>query len=76
MSSDYWELVEETLTLGTAAAVLAGLRSITDVLPLVGEMALRDRTGAAADLLAGEVRRAVRPAGYPRGSVARPPTPP
>ncbi len=66
VSSDYWELVEEVLTLGTAAAVLAGLRSVTDVLPLVGEMALRDRTGAAADLLAGQVRRRFGPAGYPR----------
>ena len=66
VSSDYWELVEEVLTLGTAAAVLAGLRSVTDVLPFVGEMALRDRTGAAADLLAGEVRRRFGPHGYPR----------
>jgi glucoamylase len=65
-SSDYWELVEETLTLGTAAAVLAGLRSITDVLPVVGEMALRDRTEAAADLLARQVRQHFGAGGYPR----------
>ena len=35
-SSDYWELVERSVTLGTAASVLAGLRSATEVLPLVG----------------------------------------
>jgi glucoamylase len=65
-SPDYWELVEESLTLGTAAAVLAGLRSVTDVLPMVGEMALRDRTAAAADLLARQVRHHFGPGGYPR----------
>lgn len=65
-SSDYWELVERTLTLGTAAAVLAGLRSASHVLPLVGEMALADRTRAASDLLATQVRRHFGPEGYPR----------
>ena len=43
-SSDYWELVERSVTLGTAASVLAGLRSATEVLPLVGEHALAERT--------------------------------
>ena len=42
-SSDYWELVERSVTLGTAASVLAGLRSATEVLPLVG----RARAGRA-----------------------------
>ncbi|HET6968589.1 MAG TPA: hypothetical protein VFI44_09940 [Ornithinibacter sp.] len=65
-SSDYWELVERTLTLGTAAAVLAGLRSASHVLPLVGEMALADRTRAASDLLARQVRTHFGPQGYPR----------
>lgn len=65
-SSDYWELVERTLTLGTAAAVLAGLRSASQVLPLVGEMALADRTRAASDLLARQVRTHFGPQGYPR----------
>lgn len=65
-SSDYWELVETTLTLGTAAAVLAGMRSVSDVLPLVGEMAMADRTRAAAELLGAQVRRKFGPAGYPR----------
>ena len=41
-ASDYWELVERSVTLGTAASVLAGLRSATEVLPLVGETALAD----------------------------------
>jgi glucoamylase len=65
-SSDYWELVERTLTLGTAAAVLAGLRSATEVLPLVGEMALADRTRAASDLLATQVHAVFGADGYPR----------
>ena len=65
-SSDYWELVERTLTLGTAAAVLAGLRSAGQVLPLVGEMALADRTRTASDLLARQVRTHFGPLGYPR----------
>ncbi|WP_392542763.1 hypothetical protein [Oryzobacter telluris] len=65
-SSDYWELVETTLTLGTAAAVLAGLRSVTQVLPLVGEMAMADRTRRASDLLARQVRTQFGPMGYPR----------
>jgi GH15 family glucan-1,4-alpha-glucosidase len=65
-SSDYWELVEETLTLGTAAAVLAGLRSATRALPLVGEMALADRTSRAGELLAGRLHDLFAPRGYPR----------
>ena len=65
-SSDYWELVERQLTLGTAAAVLAGLRSAAEVLPVVGEMALADRTGTASDGLAVQLRRSFAPEGYPR----------
>ena len=44
-ASDYWELVERSVTLGTAASVLAGLRSAAEVLPLVGEVALADARG-------------------------------
>ncbi|WP_345202832.1 hypothetical protein [Fodinibacter luteus] len=65
-SSDYWELVERTLTLGTAAAVLAGLRSAAQALPFVGEMALADRTRAASDVLARQVRHHFGRHGYPR----------
>ena len=65
-SSDYWERVETTLTLGTAAAVLAGLRGVTEVLPAVGEMAMADRTRRATDLLAAQVRDQFGPSGYPR----------
>ncbi|HET9021597.1 MAG TPA: hypothetical protein VFN34_06900 [Ornithinibacter sp.] len=65
-SSDYWELVEDRVTLGTVAAVLAGLRSATHVLPLVGERALADRTGAAAERLALQVRARFGSQGYPR----------
>ncbi len=65
-SSDYWELAEDRLTLGTAAAVLTGLRCASDVLPLVGEMALADRTRAASDTLGRQVRAHFGPSGYPR----------
>ena len=65
-SSDYWELVEDRLTLGTASAVLAGLRAATDVLGHVGEMALRDRTSRAGEALAEQVHAHFAPDGYPR----------
>ena len=65
-SSDYWELVERSVTLGTAASVLAGLRSATEVLPLVGEHALAERTRAAAQSLAGQVHEQFGARGYPR----------
>ncbi|MGG5258363.1 hypothetical protein [Phycicoccus avicenniae] len=65
-SSDYWELVEHTLTLGTAAAVLVGLRSGTDALTHVGEMALADRTRQAADELDAQLHRQFGATGYPR----------
>ena len=65
-SSDYWELVEDRLTLGTAAAVLAGLRAATDVLGPVGEPALRDRTARAGEALAEQVHAHFGPDGYPR----------
>lgn len=65
-SSDYWELAEDRLTLGTAAAVLSGLRCASDVLPLVGEVSLADRTRAASDTLGAQVRAHFGPSGYPR----------
>jgi len=65
-SSDYWELVERSVTLGTAASVLAGLRSATEVLPLVGELALAARTAAAAASLATQVHGQFGSLGYPR----------
>ncbi len=65
-SSDYWELAEDSLTLGTAAAVLAGLRSASSVLPVVGEPWLAYRTRAASEVLARQVRQHFGPDGYPR----------
>ena len=65
-SSDYWELVEDTLTLGTATAVLAGLRGAQRVLPYVGERALADQAAVAADRLGGAVREGFAADGYPR----------
>ena len=65
-SSDYWELVEDTLTLGTAAAVLTGLRSAASVLPPVGERWLGGRAESAASVLGRQVRAHFGPDGYPR----------
>jgi GH15 family glucan-1,4-alpha-glucosidase len=65
-SSDYWELVERSVTLGTAASVLAGLRSATEVLPLVGERALAEQTRVAAASLSVAVHDQFGAAGYPR----------
>ncbi|HMM94658.1 hypothetical protein [Phycicoccus sp.] len=65
-SSDYWELVEDQLTLGTAAVVLAGLRCAARVLPLVGELALADRAEDAAHRLASPLHDAFGREGYPR----------
>ena len=65
-SSDYWELVERSVTLGTAAAVLAGLRSAAEVLPLLGEDALAERARVAGESLAGQVHGQFGPRGYPR----------
>ncbi len=65
-SSDYWELVERSVTLGTAASVLAGLRSAGEVLPLVGEPLLAEQTRAAAESLSDAVHDQFGAAGYPR----------
>ena len=64
-SSDYWELVEPSVTLGTAASVLAGLRSATEVLPLVGEPLLAEQTRAAAESLSAAVHGQFGAAGVP-----------
>ena len=65
-SSDYWELVERAVTLGTAASVLSGLRSATEVLPLVGEPLLAEQTRVAAQSLSAAVHDQFGAAGYPR----------
>jgi glucoamylase len=66
VSSDYWELSEDTLTLGTAAAVLAGLRSAEGALTAIDELSLTDRTRAAAAVLAAQVTERFGADGYPR----------
>ncbi|GGL41804.1 hypothetical protein GCM10012283_25500 [Phycicoccus endophyticus] len=65
-SSDYWELAEDRLTLGTAAVVLTGLRAAAAVLPLVGESALAEQAGEAAEQLDGPVHEQFGAQGYPR----------
>ena len=64
-SSDYWEEREDTLTLGTAAPLLAGLEAGAALLPILGRAALGEQAAAGADRLRSAVRRAFGPR-YPR----------
>ncbi|NAZ81231.1 glycoside hydrolase family 15 [Kineococcus sp. R8] len=65
-SSDYWERPEADLTLGSAAAELAGLRAAAELWPVAGEAARGRETGRAAQRLAGLVRAEFGPGGYQR----------
>jgi len=60
---DYWERREREPTLGTAAALLAGLRAASR---LAGEAAEQHRWAAAAERLERGVRRRFGPGGYQR----------
>ena len=64
-SSDYWEEREHTLTLGTAAPLLAGLEAAATLLPLLGRTALGEQSAAGAERLRSAVRRTFGPR-YPR----------
>lgn len=55
-SADYWEVDETQLTLGTAAALLAGLQAASRHESLCGGHAGRERVMAAADRLAARIR--------------------
>lgn len=65
-SSDYWELEEDDLTLGTASVVLAGMRCAADLLPGLGEPALGDRAAHAAEALDSRLRATFGAEGWPR----------
>ena len=64
-SSDYWEEREDTLTLGTAAPLLAGLEAAATLLPILGRAALGERAAAGAGRLRSAVHRTFGPR-YPR----------
>ncbi|MFB9376063.1 glycoside hydrolase family 15 [Kineococcus gynurae] len=67
-SSDYWERREARLTLGTAAALLLGLRSARRLLLATGWDRRADNVAGLADHLEDRLHDAFGPAGYQRYS--------
>jgi len=65
-SPDYWERPETELTLGTAAAQLAGLRAAARLWPVLGDGARARALDRGARGLARLVRAEFRPGGYQR----------
>ncbi|HET7475071.1 MAG TPA: glycoside hydrolase family 15 [Dermatophilaceae bacterium] len=65
-SPDYWEVPERSLTLGIAAALLAGLRAAPRVYAVLGRPSDAARTALAADRLERLVHREFGPGGYQR----------
>lgn len=65
-SRDYWEARVHATTLGTAAPLLAGLRSAGDLYAAAGDAPAAARARAAAVRLDAAIRRDFGPAGYPR----------
>jgi len=65
-SLDYWEVTEGSVTLGTAAPLLAGLRAAQRLLPELGETAAAGRAGRTADRLAQTLTMRFALSGWPR----------
>ncbi len=65
-SPDYWETATDTPNLGTAAPLLAGLRSAVDLAHRYGEPADAERWQRAADRLAVGIRNTFGRNGYQR----------
>ncbi|NED98930.1 glycoside hydrolase family 15 [Phytoactinopolyspora halotolerans] len=65
-SSDFWELDEDELTLGTVGPLLAGLESAVDLYGWSGNEAARARAAAGADRLRDAIHTTFGPDGYPR----------
>ncbi|BDZ42649.1 hypothetical protein GCM10025865_19480 [Paraoerskovia sediminicola] len=69
-SPDYWELPTDTLTLGTAAPILAGLeaalRMSDDAAPAGGDVAAREEVALATDRLRAAIVDEFGSQGYPR----------
>jgi hypothetical protein len=68
-SPDYWERPESRPTLGTAAPLLAGLRSAAGVAVRLGNTADADRWRASAERLEQAIDRTLGGLGYPRTRV-------
>lgn len=65
-SSDYWEVREDRLTLGTAAPILAGLEAAVAVYASLDRHDDAEAAGADADRLRAAIVTAFGPDGYPR----------
>lgn len=65
-SSDYWEVSETRLTLGTAAPVLAGLQAATTLLTEAGDDDLAQQASDAATVTQEAIADAFGPGGYGR----------
>ena len=65
-SSDYWEVRERRLTLGTVAPVIAGLRESVELLAALGADDLAQRASVATNATAVAVVDAFGPGGYGR----------
>ncbi|WP_205857238.1 glycoside hydrolase family 15 protein [Phytoactinopolyspora endophytica] len=65
-SSDFWELEEGELTLGTAAPLLAGLESATEIYASLGEQPTAGRAADGAERLSDSIHKTFGPGGYPR----------
>lgn len=65
-SPDYWEVHADRVTLETVTALLVGLRSATALASALGRTDAAARWSVAAGRVAGTLREAWAPRGYPR----------
>lgn len=65
-SPDYWEVPEETVTLGTAAPVLAGLQAAAKLHRMAGNQARANKATDAAKRMTAVLAAEFAPGGYPR----------
>ncbi|MET9604987.1 hypothetical protein ABZZ17_07945 [Streptomyces sp. NPDC006512] len=65
-SPDYWELSTDTVNIGTAAPLLAGLNAAADLARGLGRTQDATRWAVAAQRLSAGIERRFAPLGYPR----------
>lgn len=66
VSSDYWEVKETKLTLGTAAPLLSGLQTSARIYEKLGQETQAQETRKAAGRLAKGIEKEFKSDGYPR----------
>lgn len=66
VSSDYWETKETKLTLGTAAAMLSGLRSAAAIQAILGDRKANQQLTDHANEVETAIHQRFGPEGYPR----------